>query len=116
MSATRGLTLAKRYSQIELLSLMHFIEGDPRSKNRDRKSIYIHTPKAREMLNSLDWAISYQLGLGSGRIKSCDRIPVMGGFGYVEPNEPKEFAAVSRFFEKAMQQARARTIAGRKTA
>lgn len=108
MSATRGLMLAKRFSQVELLTTMAFIEGDPRSKERRADSIYLRNAKAREELDSITWAISYQLGLGEGRMTAAERVPVEGGFGYVEPTPPKPLATVSRFFEAQFKEAAAR--------
>lgn len=107
MSATEGLRLAQRYSQVELLSLQAFIHGDPRSRNRQRNSIYIHSDKARQKLDAIAWAISYQLGLGMGRMTAEERIPVHGGFGYVEALPEKTFKTVDQFFARALHRAHA---------
>ncbi len=98
---TRALQLAKRFSDVELLSTQAFIDGDPRSHNPARaagKSIYIHTDRVRKLHADIAWAIAYHRGFDKReRVEK-----VAGGFGCVEPLPDRDHKAVHDFFERVV--------------
>ena len=98
---TRALQLAKRFSDVELLSTQAFIDGDPRSKNPAHtagKSIYIHTDRVRKLHADIAYAIAYHRGFDKReRVEK-----VAGGFGCVEALPGRDHKEVRDFFEKAV--------------
>lgn len=98
---TRALQLARRFSDVELLTTQAFLDADPRSTNpqwKAGKSIYLHTDKVRKLHADIAWAIAYHRGFD--KAERVER--VAGGFGCVEPLPDKDHKAVRAFFERAV--------------